>query len=264
MPAPRAHVIICTAVNEVANYASCAPWFQRFWAAMQISARHRYKPTVVQVSPRSEGGLEVRWDDGVVPVPETAMQSAFAAQCVRLLVPGQLDADYVAISDIDMLPLSARIFDLAVDRVREAGADVCVIRDVLGKGQIAMCYVLATPKAWRRLFPEQVDAGLIAWWRMIRGTYGGHGGVNWCFDQEILYQRVTQLEATGELRVIRLRDHATGHRRLDRIKHAPRLGRVMRWLVARGSYTDYHVHFPVEQHHDFLEDLLEVLSSRRN
>lgn len=262
--ASRLRIDVCTASNEVPKYADCAPWFIRFWHSAAATARHDYLPVVVDVRPLDDSqGVQVSWPEQSIRIEEPGLSTAFTAQCVRLLAPAMMRGDLVVISDVDMFPLTSRVFDLAVNRMNESGADLCVVRDVLGRGQFPMCYIIASPRTWQRLFPDPMDQALRKWWQSVRETgYEGHNGPNWCFDQLTLYATITAAESAGALKVLRLKDHMTGHRRLDRIKHAPRLGRFMRWLVHRGAFTDYHTHFPVEAHRSYFEGLLEAIDSR--
>jgi hypothetical protein len=193
--------------------------------------------------------------------------SGFAAQNIRALAAGWSDADLVMTTDIDMLPLSQRATRRMVAHLAGAPDSFVIGRDVLSEAEVAICYNLASPATWSRLWqrpcaPDNAEIELeTILQRSAEGYEGSHGGLGWHIDQQHLYQR---LRETG-INVVRLNDSITGHRRLDRGRHrSPRHWAVLP-SAAAGYFTDYHVHLPIGDHLIYVRTLYMVRKHlRRN
>lgn len=254
-------ILALTAVNLNSKYLSCVPYFIDFWLSLKPERRSiTYVPKVMVMADSLPKELESykRWCE-VFPLDST-IPSAFGSQAVRILQPSMESADYVITTDVDMLPLSDRVFQAALDEV-EAGVQFVVCRDVLPKGQYAICYNLASPNAWREVSGikslEEVHSSLIEMLKRIPegSNYSGdHGGEGWFTDQEVLFSMVNDFEAKGG-RVAKLRDKQTRHKRLDRLF----MPFPISWLFLPGLYwklfTDYHVHHPIDRYEKYLKAL---------
>jgi hypothetical protein len=176
-----------------------------------------------------------------VPAEES---SALAAQVSRIIWPGSLQAttNRVITTDIDMMPLSLRVIDIA----RQASEDRFVVaRNVLEQDrQFPICYCIATINLWREVFDNSDDFGLdLNSLTAKTETYSGaHGGEGWFSDQSLLYEKLTAWEAQGGT-IVRLTDVETGHRRLDRT--SPMIQTFLTApLAARQRWTDFHAYPP--------------------
>lgn len=260
-------VAIVSATDLNPKYLACAPWFIQFWLAQKSSIPGvKYVPRVIVVAESLP--------DVLYPFSEfcelynSKLPGSFVAQNIRTMFAGLVREDLAITSDIDMLPLNTKIFDTAISKLNDSmqcyePPTFTVIRDVLPAGQFAICYSVASPRAWRDvmnidsksdmsavlddLFREKVDR------EEFISEHGGHG---WFVDQEILYGNVQKAVAAKKVVLTRMSDEETGHKRLDRIYHRGIIKWLVLPLVQRSYYTDYHVHFPVQRNRKYLGGLL--------
>lgn len=253
----RVEVIAATDTNP--KYLSCARHYISFWNSLRSSIEGViYVPRVLLVADKiDEALLPVR--DYVTVIEPNDISTSFLAQNSRTLWTGLSRADAVVTSDIDMLPLHTRVMDSGVREFLESPDSFVVMRDVLPPGQYPICYSLAAPQTWREIFQVQnkkeFNFRVHELWskRGVGATYSGeHGGSGWFTDQEYLFDMISHAELHRGLRVRRLKDSDTGHRRLDRVTWRG----WFRWFqilgVLAGRYSDYHVHHPIWKFQRFL------------
>ena len=115
------------------------------------------------------------------------------AQCIRLLYPALLQTqDAVMISDMDMIPLQRHFFTEGFQPFNNN--QFVSLRGIDEREkQIYMCYVGATPRVWSELFQitseDDIRNRLIDW-SQVSPSDGRHGGIGWCSDQLVLYNKV--------------------------------------------------------------------------
>ncbi len=250
-------IVALTAVNTNPKYLSCVPLFIEYWLSLKPSGQNIvYQPKVLVIASELPKQLDQysKWCELFDVGQEVS--STFASQGIRILSPALQSSDYVLTTDVDMLPMSDRLFQLGLKAIQK-GADFIVCRDVLSNQQYPICYNLASPKVWMSLngiqSSKDVSFLLSKWFTTERtkGQYKGeHGGFGWFADQERLYDLVNDFEQRGG-RVRRFSDKQTGHKRLDRLTPFP-----LNWLllpfVSTGVFTDYHVHHPVNKNWRFI------------
>lgn len=205
--------------------------------------------------------------------PLPGVHTAFQAQCVRLSLPGLMDAEAgggaILTSDIDMIPMN-RPFH--VDPIASASDDALVVyrNDALPPEvpEIAICYNAARASTWRDLTGitsmEAARDALLTWAAERPGYDGRGGGVAWNTDQQLLFDLVRRFERTTG-RVVRRTDAETGHRRLDRLD-LERLGGLPEADArdaAAGLFSDYHMMRPAARHHAFNEAIADLLPRYR-
>jgi hypothetical protein len=247
---------IVTAVNDRSRYLDCAPWFIKFWLVAGPATGLHTRPKIIYVGDGMPSMLEPL-SDFVQRLSVSSVPSGFAAQNIRVLAAGWSDADLVMTTDIDMLPVSQRVTRRMVAQLAGAPDGFVIGRDVLSEAEVAICYNMASPATWSRLWqgtcaPENAATELDNILQQSAERYEGtHGGLGWHIDQQHLHQR---LRETG-INVVRLNDSFTGHRRLDRGRHrSPRHWAVLP-SAASGYFTDYHVHLPIGDHQTYVRML---------
>jgi hypothetical protein len=259
-------VTALTAVNGNPKYLACVPAFIEFWLALNESnSLVQYSPKVLLVGDSLPQSLEAysNWCE-IFEEPE-GVPSALVSQVVRILQPSLENSDYVITTDVDMLPLSDRVFKRGFEILdSEGGFLIC--RDVLSRGQYPICYNIASPGVWKQLnFVSSV--------RDIRGfmtdefsgatSYSGsRGGAGWFLDQELLYKLVSNFEKSGG-KVTRLQDRDSKHKRFDRAFSPFPLNWVALPLLFALKFTDYHVHHPIRKYSRYLRALERTMWIKR-
>lgn len=136
--------------------------------------------------------------------PISGWPTATQAQCIRLLYPSLLKCEgAVMVSDMDMIPMQRDWFVRGFDIFEES--QFVSLRGIDEKEQqIYMCYVGATPKIWSSLFSivseESIRDRLLEWSRRYPAD-GCHGGIGWCTDQRILYDRIKEIQREDSSKV---------------------------------------------------------------
>ena len=250
---------VISATDSHPRYATCVKWFSAYWTQ---AARHLpcdvdikiYRVTRDSAPSDDFGGIATRVDPRHLP-------SGFVAQAIRVLAGAWADADVVMTTDIDMMPLNQRATVKMLRAWSDSPERFVIGRDVLPPGQHPICYNLASPPVWAKLWSHKPEPGsLLDELGDMLGAFGGgydsqHGGVGWHIDQEFLYSRLHETATPLTL----LTDCQTGHRRLDRGQHPFPVNWALLPLAGRGAFTDYHVHHPVTRHRVFLATLLGIV-----
>jgi hypothetical protein len=252
-------VTVVTATNLDLKYLDCVPFFIQFWLDSNRGSEHSYTPLVILVADKVPQELEAFSKYLVLHPPVQGVPDVFISQFIRCLYSPLCRSDLVITSDVDMLPLSTRVFDsiIASRRVDLESFDVC--RDVLGEGQFAICYNIATPSTWKQVvgtkdlseIDQRISDGFRHSVSVNNGYVPSHGGKGWFSDQEYLYSAVQAFKEGGGL-VRKFSDSETSHSRLDRLF----LPFPINWFalpwVYFGAFTDYHVHHPIRRYRFFV------------
>lgn len=203
---------VLLACNENTKYLD-------FWPSVRESWRRIVGIPCMMVYVGEQLPAHLYGDAGVIffralPGWPTATQ----AQCVRLLYPALLECDgAVMISDMDMMPLQRRFFCDGFARF-EPDQFVSLRGIDIGLGQVYACYVGATPNTWGDLFEIRTSDDVVCRmedWASRYPADGCHGGHGWWTDQQELFRRVREWQATQPKRVapVPWREHIS---RLDR------------------------------------------------
>jgi hypothetical protein len=267
-PAAKTTLTVVTASNLNPDYLDCIPMFIEFWQIQKLNENFLVHPLVYLIADCLPSPLE-KYREFIVTLPPSDFDSAFIAQNIRTLVASQQTTDYVMTTDVDMFPMSNKVTDAGLQALEADNSRFVICRDVLPIGQFPICYNIASPATWLKVFPnsesmEQVFTQLSALMEQAQtreGYSGIHGGAGWFTDQEFLFNQVTSNLPKSQ--VVRLRDEQTKHRRLDRLH----LKYFLKWLVLpfvlAGLYSDYHIHFPVKKNTRYLKTLRCILLLRK-
>ena len=262
-------VLALTAVNLNAKYLNCVPLFIQYWLSLKpTNSSVTFEPKVLIIA--DELPLDLRpYEQWCQLFPfDTKVSSTFASQVVRIFQPSMELADYVITTDIDMLPLTDRMFQVAIDFLGK-GSEFVICRDVLPEGQYPICYNVASPKTWQEVngvrSQNEIRSRMSELFLKLdeeTNYRGQHGGAGWFLDQEELFSMVNKFEAGGGS-VTKLRDYQTKHRRLDRYFMPFPINWFFLPAVSLGFFTDYHVHHPVLRHKRYINTVLAQKSKKR-
>jgi hypothetical protein len=257
-------VLALTAVNLNTKYVSCVPYFIEFWLSLKTTTPGvSFVPKVLVMAEELPESLHKysRWCE--VFYLNREISSTFSSQAVRILQPSLEEADYVLTTDVDMLPMSDRVFEKAINALN-LGAEFVVCRDVLPVGQYPVCYNIAAPKVWARINGTRTQFDVVqklqTWFESLKAGYsyaGEHGGAGWFTDQERLFELVNEFENEGG-KVTKLKDRDTGHRRLDRLFMPFPINWIILPAIKNRYFTDYHVHHPVANYRKYLRAVLRM------
>jgi hypothetical protein len=239
---------VITATDTEGDYLECVPFFVKFWLEVASATQHSIRPRIIVIGESLPAGLETYSD--YCEVFESDLPSSFVAQNIRCLMAGVSDADVVITSDVDMFPLSFGVFERAL-ALADTSSEFVICRDVLPEGQYPICYNLASPKVWQKVFKtnssKQAELQLKEIAQKAQATDATTQNpqkLDWFSDQTELYSRVEKHTSEGH-KVRKLVDSATGHRRLDRTDHHQPIGWLVAPLVLFGVFSDYHIHRPL-------------------
>ena len=191
--------------------------------------------------------------------PIEGIHTAFQAQCIRLLYPQFIERNEgVLISDMDMLPMNRFYYE---DAIKNISDDTFIsYRDVLLPHEIPMCYNIAIPSVWKRVFEGET----IQKWHVGTNYDGNHGGVGWGTDQITLIKKFNEYSGNK----IILNDAITRYSRLDRISGWQFSDlRELRDKISKGEYSDYHCLRPYSEHkemNDFIVESLKIIPVIKN
>jgi len=208
------------------------------------------------VSDRLPRALREFADDVILFPPINGVNTAFQAQCLRLLLPAvmndQNSGEAVLTSDMDMLPMNRQYYTNPIADLADDSFVVFRSNVLMRNSQIAICYNAASPDTWSALMGgiASIDAvrQRLAQWATAHNRYDGrHGGAEWDADQRLLFDSVAHWKQTvGSSRVVLLDDQRAGFRRLDRddLMRAGELSESQAQDISAHRFTDYHMMRP--------------------
>jgi hypothetical protein len=241
------------------RYRSCVYSFRKFWQSMNSVPGFTFWPQVISISQSIEDDFgDIRFRSS------SDIPNAFAAQITRLILPGTQEADLVMTSDIDMVPLNPLYFTTAAHLA--ISKDSFVVMRKLGiPDEYPICYLMASPENWRKVINQNFDSQLSVSeiTRLILRRYeetdpysGIRGGSGWSIDQKFIFEMLSKSKVVN---MIEQMDSETGFRRLDRIHHNGIKKWLSLFLILQRSFTDYHLHLPVEKNLRFLRCALTAV-----
>jgi hypothetical protein len=191
------------------------------------------------------------------PVPN--VHTAFQAQCIRLLYPRLIERDEgVLITDMDMLPMNRSYYTECIKNISD---DTFVTyRDVCLPTEIAMCYNIAVPSVWQKMFGNASTESLLQSWHASTIYDGQHGGKGWGTDQQILLKKFNSWNGPKKT----FDDSITQFRRLNRHDHIFNDLQCLEKLIQTNYYSDYHCWRPYSQHKEHNNFIIECLFKHHN
>lgn len=249
-----------TATNLDPKYLSCANYFVNFWVNQSFSGKNNYKPLIIVIAKEFPDELLSIKEYCVLFSSPEGLSDVYTSQFVRSVYAPLVESELVLTTDIDMLPLSLKVFEFALKSSPEPLSCFHICRDVLPAGQYAICYNLAAPSVWGQVTGvrslEDVSKILLREFanshKRNNGYSESHGARGWYSDQEYIYRVVDCFERDSTGKVIRFSDKDTQHSRLDRASAYFPLKWLLLPLVLLDSLTDYHVHHPVSKNRTYI------------
>ena len=170
------------------------------------------------------------------PIPEVS--TAFTTQIIRILYPALLPTDSgVLITDIDMIPLNRDYYIKGLDSYSD---NVFIVyNNCFEPSQYSICYNLATPKTWSRVFHIQTLQDVEQRIQLLsKGYHDSKDHETWYTDQ--VYLR-TFVDLYPDKVVVK--QSTQGFKRLDRCfvdQIISNMDYVYNSLYNK-EYTDYHL-----------------------
>jgi hypothetical protein len=254
------NITALTSTNLDPKYLSCAKYFVKFWLNQSFSGENNYKPLVIVIANEFPDELVSIKEYCVLFNSPDGLSDVFTSQFVRSVYASLVKSELVLTTDIDMFPLSLKVFEFAINSSPEPLSSFHVCRDVLPAGQYAICYNLAAPSVWGEITGvrsiEDMSKILLREFARAhdrnKGYSEDHGGVGWYTDQEFLYRAVDRYEREAHGKVLRFSDEATGHYRLARTTASFPIKWFLLPLVLFDRLTDYHIHLPVSHNRTYI------------
>ena len=208
---------VLTAVNESERYTRFIPLFIESWKKNYPNIQ----PIVIYTGRTELDPIFSVYKKYIIyyETPES-IDTAFAAQTIRLLYPSLLPEDScILISDIDMMVGKSNYFIDPINHISDS-AFVCFRPlSVVGPGEIAMCYNSARCCIWKSIFGIHTVDDISKFLILHMPVYDGiHGGVGWQTDQKLLYDYLMRWKNLGN-DVFFLDDEDTKFSRLDFFHH---------------------------------------------
>lgn len=182
--------------------------------------------------------------------PIDGIHTAFQSQCIRLLYPQYIERDEgVLITDMDMMPMNRFYYEDAIKGI--SNNTFIAYRDVLLPHEIPMCYNIAIPSVWRKVFEGET----IEQWYKNTSYSGIHGGSGWNMDQIMLIKKFN--EYSGEKTI--LNDRITKYNRLDRYGTNFR-DPTLKNKIRSGTFSDYHCLRPYSKYKEMNDFIISNLN----
>ena len=188
--------------------------------------------------------------------PLNEIPTDFIAQNIRVLSMAYFENSIVLTTDIDMIPMSSDIYEKHILESHHKNSFI-VLRDQL-VNEYPICYLVSPSDLVRVIILSENkklnDMIQLVWSQMKHADihYSSlHGGSGWNFDQKYIYNAIEGF--TDKKRIIKLKDRATGFKRIDRINKP---FRIFIQLFSNEIYTDYHLNLPVKKNYILIKIIL--------
>ena len=144
------YVLVSSDMNK--NYLSFFPIVHLLWNKLI-----GIKVKLILINNIIQKYLEKYKDDIILFRPIKNMNTAFQAQCIRLLYPCLFkDDDIILISDIDILPINKSFFNIKVKDKFIIMRDAYQTQNMFG-----MCHNIAKSIIWRQVFKVYNEKDII-------------------------------------------------------------------------------------------------------
>lgn len=252
---------VLTAVNMEPLYIDFIPMFIKHW-------KHLFPEVciaIILVANEIPEKFKIYEEHIKLFQPITGIPTSFQAMCIRNLYPAIIDTkDAVIITDMDMMPMNRSYY---IEPIKDITKDKFVTyRDVLINIQeYPMCYNVATPDIWKKVFHvnclEDVINGLRLWYNHSNYAKTNPSLKGICnFDQKILYKKLQDFHRTTNNLVV-LNDSICKYNRYDRIhKLFNKDGSLIHHNeVINLKYHDYHCLRPYVKYKQYNDAITKVL-----
>ena len=251
------NVLVGTNMNPL--YYKFIPIFIKAWNKLFPNV----KVTIVVVAKELVDELLPYKDNIVLFPPIENMNTAFIAQNIRLLYPALMDAEGgILITDMDILPMNRRYYTESISSFDASKFITYRPLSVVGKGEIAMCYNIATKDVWSDIFNINTTKDIVDTLQYIyKNNYyaGTHGGAGWNADQLYLYNKTQEWNKRTNYHIIM--DDKYYNRLCRASPNSFSNIELLKGLIKKGNYSDYHAHRPYAQHKTIVNLIVNSLST---
>jgi len=227
------YVLVSSDMNK--NYLSFFPIVHLLWNKLI-----GIKVKLILINNIIPKYLEKYKDDIILFRPIKNMNTAFQAQCIRLLYPCLFkDDDIILISDIDILPINKSFFNIKVKDKFIIMRDAYQTQNMFG-----MCHNIAKSIIWRQVFKVYNEKDIIL---RLKDWYNKDYKINkvnqyWYTDQKKLFEYLSKYDNK-----IILKDKNTKYKSFD-LKRIDNLiyfiEKPDKLLKNLNSYTNIHCNKP--------------------
>jgi len=192
--------------------------------------------------------------------PIENINTAFQAQCIRLLYPCLFDNKNIIISDADILPCSKKYF---VDSIKEIDNDKFITyRDAYIRQEMyGMCYNVANSNVWKDIFninsENDIRNTLIEWYN--QDYTGRKNCVGWFTDQKMIFKYLNNW--INKQNHIILNDKNLNFKRLDKRQRnfIARIDKQLIENIKNNKYTDFHFIRPYNKYKKIIHKICDYI-----
>lgn len=251
------NVLVATNMNPL--YYKFIPIFIKAWNKLCPNI----KVTILVIAQKLIDELLPYKENIVLFPPIENMDTGFIAQNIRLLYPALMDAEGgILITDMDMIPMNAPYYTQQI--VKYDNSKFISYRPPPTPNEICMCYNIATPDIWREVFNinniQDIHTTLKHLYqnKKYKGEYGGiQYKVGWITDQLYLFEKVKKWHEKTNNHII-IDDKY--YNRLCRARpHAFYNFDLLKSLIKKAHYSDYHAHRPYDRYKQIVDIIVEIL-----
>ena len=164
------------------------------------------------------------------------INTCFVAQIIRIFYPALINSDnFVLISDIDMIPLNKKYFELNHLNI-QSNHFVCYRSDCIKEQNMyPICYNAAVPKKWSEIFQIFSKQNIIDQIKFINNkiNYKERDNFYWYTDQYHLFYIISERKD-----VLFLTDSQTGYYRLGHFDYNLK---NLKQRISNNIYNDFHM-----------------------
>ena len=184
------NVLVATDMKPL--YYKFIPIFIKAWNKLFPNI----KVTILVVAQKLIDELLPYKDNIVLFPPIENMDTGFIAQNIRLLYPALMDAEGgILITDMDIIPMNTHYYTQQIVKYDNSKFISYRPLNVVGRGEIAICYNIAIKDVWRDIFNINTTKDITNTLQNIykQNNYAGiHGGAGWNLDQLYLYEKIQE------------------------------------------------------------------------
>lgn len=252
---------VLTATNSNEMYSDFIPSFIKAWNTLFPEV----KVKIIFIADSIPEKYYEYSNNIILFKPIANVHTAFQAQFIRILYPSILGENEeekknsgVLITDMDMIPMNRTYYTKGLEAIPTN--KFIAYRNVIQKHkELAICYNLATPKVWNKIFGVADEKDIRKYLSNIYSSvnYSGIPGKNgWATDQLHLYQKINQYQSQTK-NVVYLNDRIQGYHRMNRNNRKVTLNDSQKNQIKNGTYSDYHMHRPYKSHKKFIDDVIQ-------
>jgi len=253
------NVLVATNMNPL--YYKFIPVFLKAWNKLFPNV----KVTIIVIANKIVDELTPYKDNIVLFPPIENMDTGFIAQNIRLLYPALMNAEEgVLITDMDILPMNRHYYTQQIVKYDNSKFISYRPLKVVGKGEIAICYNIATKDVWGDIFninnTQDIQNTLKQLYHntKYKGEHAGtHYKQGWITDQLFLFEQVSIWQKKTNNHII-LNDKYYNRLCRARPAHFSNLN-LLKNLIRNANYSDYHAHRPYEQYKTMVDLIVESL-----